>query len=154
MTWARTERGDYSFKVSEWADGWPFITLESRRGESGGLRICEEGFLSFDLKSGTTLKQAEEFAKLLNENIEHVCFTAFSEQPPAYLVLLQHDGNRFLLWQCRLPFAAVLCVRRQRKLEFSTPQNRSTIYCHHVKHANSWTDCDWRCLHQRVAPQV
>lgn len=79
MTWSKTERADYLFKVSEYGDGTPFISMEPR---GSGLRICEEGQILFDLKPDTTIEQAEEFAKLLNKNIEHVGFTAFSDRPP------------------------------------------------------------------------
>lgn len=79
MTWARTECAEYLFKVSKEADGTPFISLEP---DGAGLRICDEGFISFELRPGTTLEQAEEFAKLLNENIERLCFTAVSDRAP------------------------------------------------------------------------
>jgi hypothetical protein len=82
MTWARTDRADYLFKVSEGGgpDYHPFITVEPIHEGLRTLRGCQFGF---DLKSGTAMKEAEEFARFLNDNIETVFMTVFSEEPPA-----------------------------------------------------------------------
>jgi hypothetical protein len=82
VTWARTDRADYLFVVSEEGepDYRPFITVEPIHGALRTLRGCTFGF---DLKSGTTMKEAEEFARFLNDNIETVFMTVFSEEPLA-----------------------------------------------------------------------
>jgi hypothetical protein len=77
---ARTERGDFLFKVSEY--GRPsnalFISTESRRITT--TLVGESAFLGFDLKT-KDIHEAERIAAFLNANIETVSYTIFDDHP-------------------------------------------------------------------------
>ncbi len=73
MSDAKTDRADYLFKVSEFADGTPWISWEPRRGN---LPLLENSVMGFGLTPGTTLREAEEFARYLNSRIQFVSCTA------------------------------------------------------------------------------
>jgi hypothetical protein len=77
---ARGERDVYLFKVAEHVDGPPFIYMVPR---GRGVQALDSGVLGFDLRVGTTLKEAKQFARLLNEDIECVFYSAFSDEPQA-----------------------------------------------------------------------
>lgn len=72
-----TTRADYLFKVSEYADGTPWISTESLRGP---LPVIENGLLGFDLPEGTTFEQAKSIANWLNDSIGAICYTDFSDK--------------------------------------------------------------------------
>lgn len=74
MTDSTTDRAEYYFKVSEYADGTPWIYFELRRPPN--LPMVSNGFLGMDLPAGTSYKEAEKIADFLNENIK--CVTATS----------------------------------------------------------------------------
>lgn len=67
-----TERQKYYFAVKERGDGTPWICLEPMRGN---LPVLEKGFLGFDLPLGTTLKQAEKIANILQDTIINISYT-------------------------------------------------------------------------------
>jgi len=67
-----TERARYLFSVKEFPDGQPWIYMEPFEG---GLSPLEHGFIGFDLAAGTTLKQAEEIASILNSKLLRVSYT-------------------------------------------------------------------------------
>jgi hypothetical protein len=67
-----TERVRMSFKVKEFPGGEPWICLEPVREDLIALR---NGFLGFDLPTGTTIQKAKEIAEFLEENIANVSYT-------------------------------------------------------------------------------
>lgn len=54
MTQARTERGKYFFKVSEYGDGACWISTENNGKE---MPLLEEALLGFELPTGTHSKK-------------------------------------------------------------------------------------------------
>ena len=68
-----TERAAYVFRVSEYADGTPWISLEPR---NGGLNICKGGMLGFDLPEGTGFRQAQEIARYLQQHLGDLGYTS------------------------------------------------------------------------------
>jgi hypothetical protein len=76
VTQSKTERARYVFAVKEFADGTPWIMLE-QSGE--GLDVIGDGFMGFDLKEGTSLKEAEKLAELLRQGITTVSYTSFTK---------------------------------------------------------------------------
>lgn len=68
-----TERAAYVFRVSEHADGTPWISLEPR---NGGLSILKGGMVGFDLPEGTDMKQADEIADYLQQNLRELGYTS------------------------------------------------------------------------------
>jgi hypothetical protein len=77
MSDATTARADYLFKVSEYADGTPWIFLELRREPN--LPVLGDGFLGMGLRPGTSLEEAKRIAHFLNENITHMSATTFQK---------------------------------------------------------------------------
>ena len=79
-TKARTERGDFLFKVSIYGDkGYsPFISTEPRRITTS--LVGKDGFVAFDLKT-KDFEEAERIADFLNEHIERIAFTIFEGHP-------------------------------------------------------------------------
>lgn len=73
---SETDRARYVFKVSQYADGTPWIATEPVDGDLAVLTPVK-GFLGFDLRTGTTFEQAEEIAKFMNEHIEAISCTTF-----------------------------------------------------------------------------
>ncbi len=72
MNKATTESADFLFAVKEHATGTPFIMLQPRHDN---LSVVGDGFLSLELREGTSMRQAKEIAQHLNDNIEHVSYT-------------------------------------------------------------------------------
>jgi hypothetical protein len=70
---ATTERGEYVFRCKEYPDNTPWIILELMRGP--GLDILSGGLLGFDLAEGTTLDEAQELVKILNERVTTTAYT-------------------------------------------------------------------------------
>jgi len=66
------ERKGYLFRVSEFGDGTPWIYWEPRDGELSALEGC---IMGFQLRPGTSLAEAEAFARSLNGTIDSVCCT-------------------------------------------------------------------------------
>ena len=79
MTEARTDRAQYVFKVSEAADGTPWISTEPLRAED--IPLLEHAFIGFDLPRGTTLEEAQQIARYLNDNLESISVTLFDRHP-------------------------------------------------------------------------
>ena len=75
-TEARTERGDFLFRVSEFGDGTPWISTEPR---DGGMPFLDHALLGFDLPKGTSLQKAEQIAEFMNKNLGNVSVTIFGE---------------------------------------------------------------------------
>jgi hypothetical protein len=73
VTTARTIRGDYLFKVSEYGDGTPWISLEARRGDHELARVL----IGFDLVPGADIRKAEVVARYLNDNLGNLAVTFF-----------------------------------------------------------------------------
>ena len=73
-----TERGHFRFRAEEGVDS-VFIAAEPA-GDELTVLTSVDGQLAFDLRSGTTYKQAEKIAKYLNSKIVAVRVTA--ELPP------------------------------------------------------------------------
>jgi hypothetical protein len=78
MTEARTVHANYLFKAKEYADGSPWIFAEPRHKD---ILVLEHGFLGFSLRSGTTMKQAENIAEFMNANLDDVSITLFAAHP-------------------------------------------------------------------------
>ena len=77
-TQARTERGEYLFKVKEYADGTPWITAEPRLKE---MPILDNAFIGFGLPKGSSYQYAEKVAKFMNENLASISMTIFDTHP-------------------------------------------------------------------------
>lgn len=72
---ANTERGHYSFRVAEYADGTPWIMTDPL-WETDRLKILgKHGFIGFDLKQGTTYEQARQVAEYLDNHIDSITCT-------------------------------------------------------------------------------
>ncbi len=71
MTTSRTERGDFLFKVSESADGTPWISLEPRTSIPEFRKVL----VGFDLKPGADIHHAENVARYLNDNLGNLALT-------------------------------------------------------------------------------
>ena len=94
VTKTHTHRGDYLFRVGEGAMGEPFIWLEARYGgpefeiKVGGAEGEEptwraRAMITMELRPGTTLEQAEEVARYLNEHLGLVMLTTgWEEEEP------------------------------------------------------------------------
>jgi hypothetical protein len=78
VTQARSEHGRYLFKVSEYGDGSCWISTEPRDRDIPALK---HALLGFQLRPGTTIKQAEEIAKFMNEHTTEVSLTLFDKHP-------------------------------------------------------------------------
>ena len=78
MTQARTEHGDYLFKVSEYGDGTFWVSTEPR---NKGVPMLRSALLGFGLPEGTTMKRAREIANFLNINLTDVSITIFDDHP-------------------------------------------------------------------------
>ena len=61
----------YHFRVSEHADGQPWLSLEPMGDH---IDILEKGILALNLKEGISLREAKEIAMFLNENIESLSY--------------------------------------------------------------------------------
>ncbi len=77
-TQARTERGDFVFKVSEFGDGTPWIITEPRRRT---MPVLDDAFIGFDLPPGTTHQRAREIADFMNKNLVGISMTIFDTHP-------------------------------------------------------------------------
>ena len=75
---ARTERGEFRFKVSEFADGTPWIMTEPLRST---MPVLENAFIGFDLPDGTSLQRAQEVADYMNGNLAGISMTIFDDHP-------------------------------------------------------------------------
>jgi len=71
---AETERAEFVFAVKESGDGTPWIMCDPREG---GLKALGDGFLGLRLREGTDIKQAEEIASYLNDQIDAISYTKF-----------------------------------------------------------------------------
>ena len=67
-----TKRQAYTFTVSEYGDGSPYITCEPVGRE---WSVFGDGSLSFVLPMGTNAKTAKKIAAFLNKNIDSISFT-------------------------------------------------------------------------------
>jgi hypothetical protein len=76
---ARTERGRFSFKVKEFADGTPFIFAEGP--DHSTMASLDDAFIAFDLDAGTTLEQAQRIADFMNKNLAGMSMTIFDTHP-------------------------------------------------------------------------
>jgi hypothetical protein len=73
MTTSRTVHGDYLFKVSEYADGTPWISLEPQHSQDEFKSML----IGFDLAPKTDLRKAEAVARYLNDNLGRLAVTFF-----------------------------------------------------------------------------
>lgn len=67
-----TERSRYVFTVKDFEEGHPWIALEPFDKH---LSLLRKGFMGLDLKKGTSLKDAQKIASLLNKNVATVSYT-------------------------------------------------------------------------------
>lgn len=67
---AATGRASVSFKVKEYAGGQPWVLAEWLSGDD-----LFGGTLGFELKPGTTLKEAKEIADYLRKHIRGLALT-------------------------------------------------------------------------------
>jgi len=74
-----TERGHFRFRAKEGVDS-VFIAAEPA-GDELTVLTAVDGQLTFDLRSGTTYKQAEKIAKYLNSKIVSMSLTAELPRP-------------------------------------------------------------------------
>jgi hypothetical protein len=74
MTQSKTERANYVFGVKEYGDGTPWIMLES---SGKGLEVLGNGFVGFELREGTSLRDAEALADTLRRNVTTITYTSF-----------------------------------------------------------------------------
>jgi hypothetical protein len=65
-----TERSDCDFKVAEFPSGAPWIVVEI-----WSVMLSLNGVLGFDLPDGTTLEQAAEIAKYMQDHLPRIAFT-------------------------------------------------------------------------------
>jgi hypothetical protein len=72
---ATIERGRYQFRVAEFHDGEPWIMTDPMKTEDRLSALGKNGFIGFDLKPGTTYKEAEKIAEYLNEHIASITCT-------------------------------------------------------------------------------
>lgn len=69
-----TDRGKFLFRVAEYSGGVPWIMTDPFHTKDR-LPILKGGFIGFDLKPGTTIEQAEQVARYLNDHIESITTT-------------------------------------------------------------------------------
>jgi hypothetical protein len=67
-----TGRDACRFRVREYGDGTPYISIESYERT---LALLKFGNLYFDLPEGTTFEKAQEIAKYMNNNIKSLAYT-------------------------------------------------------------------------------
>jgi len=65
-----TDRAEFNFTVKEFASGTPWIVAEPMN-----KMLSIGGMIGFDLKPGTTLKQAHEIADYMRKHIEGISYT-------------------------------------------------------------------------------
>jgi len=78
MTKARTEKGDYVFKVSDRPDHSFWISMEPGHD---GLPALKDALLGFDLPAGTTHQEARAVAGFMNENLAAAILIIFDTHP-------------------------------------------------------------------------
>ena len=78
MTQARTEHGTYRFAVKEDADGSPWLVAEPSGGD---MPVLENAFIGFRLYPRTSLDQAYEIARFMNQNLAGMSITLFDSHP-------------------------------------------------------------------------
>ncbi|HEV1993517.1 MAG TPA: hypothetical protein VGR03_04220 [Candidatus Acidoferrum sp.] len=78
MTQAKTERAKSYFRAVEYGDGTPWIICEPQG--SNKLEALRDGFIGFDLRPGTSLKEASRIAELLRETVTDVSVTVFERE--------------------------------------------------------------------------
>ena len=66
MTTARSEHGEFKFTVKEFADVTAYVAAEPLRSTMTPL---EEAQIFFQLRNGTSIDEAHQIAKYLNQNI-------------------------------------------------------------------------------------
>ncbi len=74
MTESRTDHARCVFEVKDNADGTFWLMLNVAKP---GLPIIENGFVGFELKKKLSKREADDLARLLNENIDEVSCTTF-----------------------------------------------------------------------------
>ncbi len=74
MSDSKTERARCVFEVKDYSDGtfWVMMNLDRQ-----GLELPGEGFLGFEFARKMNMKEADEFADLLNRTIKDVSLTTF-----------------------------------------------------------------------------
>ncbi len=78
---ARSESAGYSFSVTEYEDGTPWILLEpAGTSTSGGqLSVLGEGVLGLDMHEGVSFEEAKQLAEQLRGMVAGVRFTRFPD---------------------------------------------------------------------------
>jgi hypothetical protein len=74
MTKAHTDSAENRWEVKEGADGTPWIIMHPYEPSPP---IFQNSFIGFEFKHKTSLSDAEEFARLLNEKLGGVLVTTF-----------------------------------------------------------------------------
>jgi hypothetical protein len=67
-----TKRSTVHFRVTQYAEGKPWIVIEPFMGDE--LSVFKKT-VGFDLLAGTTLEEAEKICKFLQDYIEHITET-------------------------------------------------------------------------------
>ena len=72
MTEGHTDVTDCLFEVKDRSDGTFWIMVNPYKP---GLPILENGFIGFEFREKMTMKEADDFARLLHEKIKSVSYT-------------------------------------------------------------------------------
>jgi hypothetical protein len=78
MTKARSEHGEFRFRVKEFADGTTYLAAEPERS---AMTLLDEAQMFFQLRSSLSIAEAQRVADYLNERISSVGITLFENHP-------------------------------------------------------------------------
>jgi hypothetical protein len=78
MTKARSEHGEFRFRVKEFGDGTTYLAAEPERS---AMTLLDEAQMFFQLRSKMNIAQAQRVADYLNEHISSVGITLFENHP-------------------------------------------------------------------------
>lgn len=73
-TKAKTDYSDFTFTVTEFGDGTPWIMCEAYQP---GLPALSNGYLGLRLREGITFEQAREIAEYLRDRVAGISHTQF-----------------------------------------------------------------------------
>lgn len=78
MTKARSEHGEFRFRVKEFADRTRYLAAEPERS---AMTLLDEAQMFFQLRSKMNIAQAQRVADYLNEHIASIRITLFENHP-------------------------------------------------------------------------
>jgi hypothetical protein len=70
---SHTYRGRFKVLVKEFGDGTPWLVVEI---SSEAFPTLGQDFIGLEFRNDITYEQAKEFAKVLNDRIEHISITS------------------------------------------------------------------------------